>query len=61
VAYFDGRPTSEALTAICKGKGIRLDATLLRKMVDFELLTAPRQRLSALRAAVWQLDCLVFC
>jgi hypothetical protein len=42
LAYFDGRPTSEALAAICKEKGICLDAALVRKMVDFELLTAPK-------------------
>jgi hypothetical protein len=42
LAYFDGRPTSEALATIRKEKGIHLDAALVRKMVDFELLTAPK-------------------
>jgi len=42
LAYFDGRPTSEALAAIQEKRGVRLDASLVRKMVDFELLTPPK-------------------
>jgi hypothetical protein len=41
--YFDGRPTDEALTAIAGEKGIRLDPSLVRKMVDFAMLVPPTQ------------------
>jgi hypothetical protein len=36
--YFDGRPTEEALAAICAEHGVKLDLDLVRKMVDFALL-----------------------
>ncbi len=36
--YFDGRPTKEALDAIAEEKGVRLDPSLVRKMVDFSML-----------------------
>jgi hypothetical protein len=39
--YFDGRKTDEALAAIAAEKGIRLDPSLVSKMVDFGLLVSP--------------------
>jgi hypothetical protein len=36
--YFDGRPVADALAAIADERGVSLDAALVRKMVDFELL-----------------------
>jgi hypothetical protein len=39
--YFDGRPTDDALALIAAEKGIRLDPSLVRKMVDFGLLVPP--------------------
>jgi Fe-S-cluster containining protein len=36
--YFDGRPTDDAISAIADEKGIRLDPSLVRKMVDFAVL-----------------------
>lgn len=39
--YFDGRPLEEALQAIAHEKHLVLDETLLRKLVDFEILVAP--------------------
>jgi hypothetical protein len=47
--YFDGRPTAEAVDAIAAKTGIRLEPSLVRKMVDFELLISPD---SAPRAGV---------
>jgi hypothetical protein len=38
--YFDGRPTEEALEAILAEQNLRLDASLVRKLVDFEILKA---------------------
>jgi len=42
LGYFDGRPTAEALAAIADEKEIRLDPSLVRKMVDFALLVPPK-------------------
>ncbi len=39
--YFDGRPTDDALAAIADERGIRVDADLVRKLVDFEMLLPP--------------------
>jgi hypothetical protein len=39
--YFDGRPTKDVLAAIAEERGINLDAALVRKMVDFGLLSVP--------------------
>jgi hypothetical protein len=36
--HFDGRPTSDAVDAIAAKTGVRLEPTLIRKMVDFGLL-----------------------
>ena len=36
--YFDGRQTEEALATIARERGIRLDPSLVRKMVDFTVL-----------------------
>jgi len=36
--YFDGRPTEDALEAILAEQGVRLDLSLVRRMVDFGLL-----------------------
>jgi hypothetical protein len=36
--YFDGRPTEEALEAILTQESIRLDLSLVRRMVDFGIL-----------------------
>ncbi|MFN2530225.1 MAG: hypothetical protein ABR555_02905 [Pyrinomonadaceae bacterium] len=36
--YFDGRPTDQAVNAIADERGIRLDPSLVRKLLDFELL-----------------------
>jgi len=38
--YFDGRPTEEALEAILAEQGVRVDPSLVRRMVDFGILTA---------------------
>jgi hypothetical protein len=38
--YFDGRPTEEALQAIFVEQGLRLDSSLVRRLVDFEILEA---------------------
>jgi hypothetical protein len=40
--YFDGRRTDEALALIEKERGVRIDPTLVRKMVDFTLLVPPK-------------------
>lgn len=39
LGYFDGRPAREALSAIEEVAGLRLDRTLVRKLVDFGVLT----------------------
>jgi len=36
--YFDGRPWPEAVAAVAEGEGIKLDRSLVRKLVDFEIL-----------------------
>ena len=36
--YFDGRPTEEALEAILREQGIHIQTSLLRRMVDFQIL-----------------------
>jgi hypothetical protein len=36
--YFDGRPTLDAMEAIEEHEGIKLDAALVRKLADFEIL-----------------------
>jgi Fe-S-cluster containining protein len=36
--YFDGRPTLDAMEAIEKHEGIKLDVALVRKLADFEIL-----------------------
>ncbi len=38
--YFDGRPTEEALHAILVEQDLRLDSSLVRRLVDFEILEA---------------------
>ncbi len=38
--YFDGRSTEEALAAILTERNVSLDLSLVRRMVDFGLLTA---------------------
>jgi hypothetical protein len=38
LSYFDGRPWPEAVAAITEGEGIKLDRSLVRKLVDFEIL-----------------------
>jgi len=40
--YFDGRPTADALAAIARERGLRLEPALVRKMVDFGLLVPPK-------------------
>ena len=44
--YFDGRLTEEALEAIYKEEGVRVDLSLVRRMVDFGLLQACRNQKS---------------
>jgi Fe-S-cluster containining protein len=39
--FFDGRPTEEALDMIAGKTGIRLDRSLVRKLVDFGVLVPP--------------------
>jgi len=41
--YFDGRPTEDALAAILTEQRLRLDVALVRRMVDFGVLTACEQ------------------
>jgi len=38
--YFDGRPVAAALTAIRDEKGLNIELSLIRKLVDFEMLVA---------------------
>jgi len=39
--YFDGRPTEEVLGEIAEKRELRLNHSLVRKMVDFDLLVPP--------------------
>ena len=39
--YFDGRPTTEALGAIRRELGIRVEKDLVRKLADFKILVPP--------------------
>ena len=41
--YFDGRPTQEALLAILTEQGVRLSPSLVRRLVDFGILTTCEQ------------------
>jgi hypothetical protein len=49
LAYFDGRPTEDALAAIREEHGVELDLDLVRKMVDFALLVPMVRKDSVLR------------
>ena len=40
--HFDGRPTEEVLAEINARKGIHLDAGLVRKLADFQILVAAK-------------------
>jgi hypothetical protein len=42
--YFDGRPTDEAIAAIQGKRDIKLDPSLVRKLVDFKVLVSPEQK-----------------
>lgn len=42
--YFDGRPTTEALSAIRRDLGMKVDKDLVRKLADFQLLVPPVQQ-----------------
>ena len=42
--YFDGRPTDEALESILRDHNLRIDVSLLRRMVDFGILAACSDR-----------------
>jgi hypothetical protein len=46
--YFDGRPTEEALEAIRKEQRIRVDLSLVRRLVDFGILKASELEQGAL-------------
>jgi hypothetical protein len=41
--YFDGRSTDEAIEAIQNERDLKLDSSLVRKLVDFELLIPRKQ------------------
>ena len=41
LAYFDGRPTREALAAIASERGIQIEPGLVQKLADFQLLIVP--------------------
>jgi hypothetical protein len=41
LAYFDGRPTAEALRSIRDERGLALQPDLVRRLVDFRVLVAP--------------------
>ena len=41
--YFDGRPTKDVLKAIAAEHGIKLDASLIRKLTDFEVLVSTNE------------------
>jgi hypothetical protein len=36
--YFDGRPTEDAFRALSDERGLALDSTLLRAMLDYRVL-----------------------
>lgn len=36
--YFDGRPTAQAMEAIAEDRGLKLDPTLVRQLLDFAVL-----------------------
>lgn len=36
--YFDGRPTTEAIESAAAEKGVRINPSLVRKLVDFQIL-----------------------
>jgi hypothetical protein len=38
--HFEGRSTSEAIAAIENDAGLKIDSSLVRKMVDFEVLVS---------------------
>jgi hypothetical protein len=38
--YFDGRPTTEVIEQIIEEKKLRITPDLLRRLVDFKILTA---------------------
>ena len=40
LSYFDGRPTEDALAAILAERNVRVDLSLVRRMVDFGILRA---------------------
>jgi hypothetical protein len=40
LGYFDGRPTEDALAAILTEQGLSLAPALVRRMLDFGVLTA---------------------
>jgi hypothetical protein len=46
--YFDGRPTEEVVDAIAKEKKLRLDRSLVRKMVDFGVLVPSDSEISSM-------------
>lgn len=53
--YFVGRSTDDAIFAIAAEKGVRLDPSLVRKMVDFALLVPPENREDSLSVVLlWQ-------
>jgi hypothetical protein len=39
--WFDRRPTEQVLDEITEKTGIRLDRSLVRKLVDFDVLISP--------------------
>lgn len=41
---FDGRPTDEVLSALAEERGIQMSPDLVRKLVDFDILTEPAKR-----------------
>jgi hypothetical protein len=43
LCYFDGRPTEDALKTIAAEHGIKLDASLIRKLTDFEVLVSTNE------------------
>jgi hypothetical protein len=41
--YFDGRPTTEIVDQILEREGLRFTPELLRRLVDFKILTAANE------------------
>jgi hypothetical protein len=39
IPYFDGRPTTEIVNQIAEKEGLRFTSELLRRLVDFKILT----------------------